>query len=460
MTPRLGIRRNSVSEGLLESVPDYREFYTVDELNSSSEELALRHPDKVSLTTIGKARSGEKIQALKIGSGKKVALMFGFPHPNEPIGSMTLEHLSNRLVEDTSLDSLDYTWYLVKCIDPDGARLNEGWFKGRFTPLKYALGYYRPPLQQQVEWTFPIEYKTHVWKKPLPETKALMGLINMAKPQFMYSLHNSGFGGVYFFLSEPCRPLYSRLQTVVKNEGLPLHSGEPESPYMKRYSRAIFESPTVAQEYEFLNKNTGEDPAELMAGGSSSGEYARRVAGTFTLICEMPYFYDPRIEDASLSDVTRKEACLYDAKCTEEILDFTKRVYSKARKLVKSHRDRRPFIDSVESRLRTLPEYLEAQRNWAITDKTMTRKATVAEKFDSFTAMRFYDVLNLGMLYRCIVDTGNEQAEEQVLRHIKEDIRDFTKQLSFRVIPIRSLVRVQLGSALATARQLSKGTRC
>ena len=161
-------------ENVVEEVPDYKAFLTVDELNSSSEKLAQEYPSRVEMSEIGESRKGEKIGALRIGGGRRKALLFGFPHPNEPIGSMTLEYLSWRLVGDRSLDKLDFTWYVVKCADPDGARLNEGWFKGPFTPLHYALNYYRPPGCQQIEWTFPIEYKTLVWDKPIPETRALM----------------------------------------------------------------------------------------------------------------------------------------------------------------------------------------------------------------------------------------------------------------------------------------------
>ena len=126
-------------EDIIEKVPAYKSFCTVDELRSSSQKLAREHPDKVKLFEIGKSGKGEKIEVLRIGKGRKTALLFGFPHPNEPIGSMTLEFLSQRLAENSSLDKLGFTWYIIKCIDPDGARLNEGWFKGPFTPLHYAL---------------------------------------------------------------------------------------------------------------------------------------------------------------------------------------------------------------------------------------------------------------------------------------------------------------------------------
>jgi len=147
-------------ETILEDVPDYKAFYTVDELNANSEKLAQEHPNRAKIFKIGKSRNEEDIKALRIGKGKKTALLFGFPHPNEPIGSMTLDYLAQRLAEDTTLDTLDFTWFIVKCADPDGARLNKGWFKGPFTPLNYALNYYRPPGYQQIEWTFPIKYKT------------------------------------------------------------------------------------------------------------------------------------------------------------------------------------------------------------------------------------------------------------------------------------------------------------
>jgi len=31
-------------------------------------------------------------------------------------------------------EELGYTWHFIKSIDADGMRLNEGWFKGPFTP--------------------------------------------------------------------------------------------------------------------------------------------------------------------------------------------------------------------------------------------------------------------------------------------------------------------------------------
>jgi hypothetical protein len=437
-------------------VPNYKVFFTVDELNASSEKLAGKYPSKVTLFRIGKSRNNEVINALKIGKGRKTALLFGFPHPNEPIGSMMLEYISWRLVEDRTLDKLDYTWYVVKCADPDGARLNEGWFKGAFTPLNYALNYYRPPGYQQIEWTFPIKYKTLLWDKPIPETKALMKLLEDYKPQFMYSLHNSGFGGVYYYVSSPCKPLYAKFQALPKKEKLPLHLGEPEVPYMKKLTEAIFNMPTSVEAYDFLKKHSKKDPAEIINFGTSSDDYARRVAGSFTLVCEMPYYFDARISDTSKSDVVRRDAVLYGLKVAEERYTFVKETYLKVKESVRTHKEKKPFIDAIEDSLQRFPDSIAAQKHWAETDPKLNTKATVAEKFDSHVLSLFYNLLSLGMLYRCVKNTGNDKAEEKALQRIHEVNATLEKQLSYKVIPIRSLVRVQLGSALATAEYIGK----
>ncbi len=439
----------------MEEVPEYKRFLTVDELKKSSEKLAEKYPSRAEIFEIGKSQRGEEIKALRIGKGKESALLFGFPHPNEPIGSMTLEYLSWRLVEDPALETLDYTWYIVKCADPDGARLNEGWFKGPFTPLNYALNYYRPPSYQQIEWTFPIKYKTLVWEKPIPETKALMKVMEEAKPRFMYSLHNSGFGGVYFYVSSSCKPLYVMFQDLARNEGLPLHLGEPEAPYMEKLAPAIFKMPTSVERYEFLKKHTDRDPAEIINYGTSSDDYARRVAGSFTLVCEMPYYYDARIGDTSPSDMIRKETFLHSVELAEERHIFIKKEYSEVKRSLRKREDKKPFVDAIEDSLKRFPSIRKAWRHWAETDPELERRATVAEKFDSYVISKFYNLLSAGMLYRCMKGTDNQKVEREVSQKISEWNKDLEDQLTYKIIPIRSLVRVQLGSALLAAEHVS-----
>ena len=278
---------------LLQNVPDYKEFLTVNELDASSRRLAVQYPDVVSLFEIGKTRAGHPLLCLKIGSGSKNALMFGCPHPNEPIGTMMLEYFSENLAKSKALrDELDYTWYIVKAWDADGLRLNENWLKGPYTLYNYSRNFFRPAGFQQVDWTFPVDYKELHFHDSIPETRAMMALIDQIKPSFIYSLHNAGFGGVYWYMSTPLPELYEGLYKSAHKANVPLNLGEPETPYCVAYAPAVYQSLEIEQEYDYMEKYAppGTDIAATFKVGNCSESYARTRYGSVTLLTELPYF--------------------------------------------------------------------------------------------------------------------------------------------------------------------------
>ena len=173
-------------ESILRRVPDYQEFFTVNEMNERSFALAKEHPEAVTLFEAGRSKLGQPIYCLKIGEGSKNALLYGTPHPNEPIGSMMLDAFTRILAEDPALRAaLDYTWYIIKSSDVDGMAKNEGWFKGPFTISQYQHNFFRPAFDQQVEWSFPIDYKQYHFNAPTPETQCIMRLIDEVRPVFI-----------------------------------------------------------------------------------------------------------------------------------------------------------------------------------------------------------------------------------------------------------------------------------
>ena len=442
---------------ILNDVPDYQVFLTVDELKASTHRLAKKYPDVVEILPVGHSRQDAPIEAIKIGNGPKQALLFAMPHPNEPIGSMTLEYLSQRLAADDALrESLGYTWYLIKCIDPDGTRLNEGWFKGPFSIKNYAHHFYRPPSFQQVEWTFPIDYKTLHFHDPLPETQALMTLIEQMEPDFIYSLHNSGFGGAYFYISHEAPTLYEPFHKLVESQQLPLHLGEPEMPFATTYHDAVFKVPPIADVYDFLEKQTGDDPAGIIKGGTSSFDYARAFGDPFCLVCEMPYFYNPAIHDTSPSDMVRRDAILQGVEQTREGMNFLREQYDAVKDALTLTS---PFRDAIEETLRTFQKHLDARENWAQTDPKTAETATVAEKLDSLVISKFYRLLSLGMFVRMLDAQMMATGESPALASAREAARTafearsaaLETELDYTVIPIQKLVRVQLGSALLAA---------
>ncbi|MCJ7625417.1 MAG: hypothetical protein MUO76_18110 [Anaerolineaceae bacterium] len=439
---------------LIEDVPDYETFLTVDELNESAQVLAEKYPDIVSWLPIGSSRAGEEIRMLKIGDGSKNALLFAMPHPNEPIGSMMLEFLSTRLAEDDELrEGLGYTWHMIKCIDVDGTRLNEGWFKGPYSVTNYARNYYRPPSFQQIEWTFPIEYKTLRFDKPLPETKALMKIIEDKKPEFIFSLHNSGFGGAYLYVSHNRKDFFRDFYELVESQELPLHLGEPEMPFVEQLSDAVFRLNGISEGYDFLEKNSDKDPAEVMRGGADSFEYARRFCDPFFLVCEMPYFNNPIIHDTSPTEHVRRDLIMQNIAATRKQIHSMKELFDSIQEELTLGT---AFKETIENDLTNFDDYLAAQENWAKSDSALSEKATEAEKFDNLLVSRFYQLLSLGTFVRMIKaqieETGVTElltsALETAIKTFEKEAAELENEMRYDVIPIKKLVSVQLGSAL------------
>jgi hypothetical protein len=450
---------------ILQDVPDYDAFLTVDELDESSRRLAEEHPESVELFVAGQSREGRPILCLKVGDGAKSALVFGCVHPNEPIGSMMLEYLSRRLSEDHALrDELGYTWYLIKCIDPDGTRLNEGWFKGPFTPTHYMRNFFRPASPQQVEWTFPIHYKGLHFDDALPETRALMTLIERIRPDFMYSLHNGGFGGVYYYISDPATDLYEPFHQLAHDQGLPLSLGEPEVPYGVAFHPAIYAMLGAQAAYDYLEKFTAIDPATAITHGTSSGEYARRFKDTFTLVCELPYFYDPRIDDGSNAGMSRRDAVLRGIESEVAFYARLNAIYLPVKGLLTLDS---PYRRTVDDFIASGVQGIEAKRAWAMASEELGKEATVAEAFDNLVVSRFYHGLLIGVLARMLAkELGDglspgrralEEAFAQAVAYREEWLEALEADLHYEVVPIKKLASIQLGAGLHAAMHAKGG---
>ena len=460
------------SRELLNSIPDYKDFPTLEELDESSKKLAEQYPDIASIKEVGRSRENRPLLCLKIGSGSKNALVFGLPHPNEPIGFMLMEHLSWELARNKELrDELDYTWYFLKAWDADGYKLNEGWIKGPFTITNYMRHFYRPAGFEQVDWTFPISYKEKHFDKPLPETVVMMKLIDDIKPRFIYSLHNAGIGGTYWYMSEPTPEIFEELHAVPKKEKIPIHLGEPESPLVPVYYPAIYGALGVKGAYDALEKmgrNMKEFASEHKAGDNSAS-YAKEKYNTFTLLTELPYFYDPRIDDQSEADMIRRDAVIQKTeenhKLSLELIEIMK--VSEEHFSPDNH-----FYLACKNFSEIRPDYMERALMIMEGKEEYNRKATVAEKFDNLLGSKFYQAITFAMIVRA------NESELELMKKAGEDnpakkaalekglekamagykkITDFLEaEMNYKVIPIKSLVAIQLECGLIVADYLHK----
>jgi hypothetical protein len=439
-------------------VPEIFRFLTVDELDASTGELARSKPDVLRTEVIGRSTDGHPIRMLRIGHGEQQLLFFACPHPNEPIGAVALEVLAKLLVESDELRGSRYTWNLIKCIDPDGTRLNEGWFSGPFTVTNYATHFFRPGATAQAEWTFPVSYKTYSFLRPIDETKALMTAITGLRPRFIYSFHNSGMGGGYFYLT-PHRPeIDEDLRTLVTDRGIPLALGEPEMPWGVRLSPAIYQTPTLKDQYEFIAAQTGKDPARVLNMGEGSYGFASGICDPAHLMCEVPYFFDPRTGDTSEANGTRRETILAGLDRAQPMIDLLTATMDRVQnRLTEPTRMRDACLEIAPM----LSRNLEMQRRWASTSPELDTPATVSQLFDSSIAYRFYRLLFVGLARRALkaqLSIGADAVLADALAHVEERFASWTQEmeseLDYRAIPIKTLVEIQLGAALHFLRAL------
>jgi hypothetical protein len=434
-------------------LPDRTGFPTTDALWARFAELEAQHPDLVSSRRIATSRLGEPIRVYTVGHGSRGNIIVGGVHPNEPIGSWTAIQLAEDLIADAGLrDALDATWHIIPTIDPDGLRLNEGWFDDPGDRTHYARHFYRPAPDEQVEWTFPNSYKNAYFDRVLPETLGLMLLIDEVKPDLLVSLHNGEMGGVYYYLSRPDAALQEVLTRLPGSLGLPLAVGEPESPFLTEYGPAIFGMGGISQAYDYLEE-LGVDPTTQI-GGSSSAEWAGRH-GALSLVSELPYWSHPDADDETALDETYGEL-----------------VTRTAHDLLDAGRQLEAILDAAEPQLEIVSPFLRASRAFvpmlsslAETDLARaalpesSRPATVAERFDREDLVHCFKLRYGGILLRALEAQTKAGLASPDLRRLAGELEGvYAEWLSApsiaddaEVIPISRLVGVQYGAILAAA---------
>jgi hypothetical protein len=438
---------------LIDAVPEFQVFPLVDELVDQLGELASACPRIASLNRVGTSRLGEPITALRIEGGPREALVFGGVHPNEPIGGLTALHLASSLCAETGLrERLGYGWTIIPCIDPDGMRLNEGWFKGPFVRSHYGRHFYRPAGEEQVEWTFPFKYKKAYFDAVMPETLALMRLIDDRKPALMCSLHNGELGGVYYYLSKPVPGIYNDLQEIPGRFGLPLDLGEPEVPYVERFADAIYGMIRAEDSYDFAEA-AGTDPLANRSGTSSASYAARH--GTVTLVSELPYWVDERASRTEVVSDGYSALLLVRAAKLRHMVEILQGSLSAVQdELVTASpflRASRAFITSIGG----LPEQDEYRASRDESD----RAATAAEEQALSDIVHCFRLRYGGILLRALdgeIAVGNGtpgiRRERQKLSQIYDEwAEEGDGATPMPPAPIRGLVATQYGSILVTA---------
>ena len=433
---------------LLADLPVIDRFPTVDQMHEFATRLAHDHSDRVSLREIGRSRGGDPIHlvSFRVDSARGDVLVIGQPHPNEPIGMATVVAMCERFAADpAALEATGASWHFVPCADPDGTRLNEGWFGGPWTREHYARNFYRPAADTQVEWTFPFHTDGFSVDAPLPETRALMTAIDDVRPAVAASLHNGELGGAYFYASTGEDALYPQLTQACLDHGIPLHLGDPETPLSAVLAPAVYSVPTAQQIYDMAT-SLGADPAALVSGGSSL-DYALQHGPVFGLAIELPYWRDDRAADTTpdASGATARTVML-------EALDLHAASEERLRTLfdAASPLPASPFAEAVGTFLRTEEDGWAAGHRAAIeNDPELDRPATIAETFSTRDNVHMFRLRMAGMLLRAVAPDAVVRSD--VEQTFAEWAAEAAADNKAEPIPIRDLVAVQAQAILATA---------
>lgn len=265
-------------------------FLTAEDIEARVWALARRIAGVVGAETIGKTRVGRSLNMLTIGSGARHAVVIGMTHPNEPTGGLGALGLAETLAADDALRaSLGLTWHIIPCADPDGAALNAAWFAGPYDRATYARHFYRPPFGEQVEWTFHMADREASGLEALPESRALMQVIDAYRPELLVSMHNAEVGGLFCYVTDDAPDVTAAMAVVSQACALPIQSIDPEGD-AEECGPGVYNAP----------------PSTSGAAMLSSTDYAARH-GAFGVVTEPPMWADVRVGNPRPTASTRAE---------------------------------------------------------------------------------------------------------------------------------------------------------
>ena len=440
---------------ILSKVPDYKRYLSVDELDKSSKALAKEHSN-VELLHLGKTKGGNEIIGLKIGSGKYNALVYGFPNPEEPVGGLVCEYFANALAENEEfLKETDYTWYIIKCIDPDGAKLNDGFIKGEPTPYNFTMNYYRSPLFKTGEECFPYRYGDWLdLNSPTAETLALMKIMTGREIHFISSLHNMKFASITYQVSEPCPPLYAPLAHLAKENGI----------FLRKRTGFMFAPGVQWGGYftpvrNYINaKAAGKSPIQQIYGAYVF-EYALQTnPRAFMMTPECCTWYDKKCFDDSPVEETYGEVMKYVSTVSREasklVVDTHKAVKSSLTVASPFKEMMDEYVDGVVN-----PKVGVIDPDPVLTPEDLNARSTVGHKLESEERADVYKFFYIGGNIRMIdyqikakgSNAELKSAREKLQNKLDEYNDNLKSKYDCRHWPLKNLVAMNLGSILYSA---------
>lgn len=302
----------------------FDDFRTLEELEAGTRKLLEGGAHSVTVTRVGESWAGRPIEMISIGEGKDNALIVAVPHPNEPVGAVTVERMMALMLgPGGERERRGLRWNFIKAIDPEGLRLNQGWLKKPRTLESYFTHFFRPAADRQPDMTFPVELKGSRFEASTPENQAWQKAFELTQPKLHASVHNCDYGGALHLMSRLQPDLIPTLEQITTGYGLtPLDSLEQVGLPLEFIGRGVARYPSVP---EIVAAEPNAKPAEVWPFGEMSPGYAEARFGTFTIISEVPLWDDVRLRDESASVFTPRDQLAETQQSLIELREFFNR---------------------------------------------------------------------------------------------------------------------------------------
>lgn len=447
---------NKIINDILKDIPTYSRFLKVSEVD----ELVHLISDLpgVEERIIGRTINDEPLHMLSIGKGERTALIIGVPHSDEPLGSLVVTFFARWLATHPEAEEIGWRWLFIPILEREGMRLNEGWFNMPESFAAMAKSTFREPTEDQYEWTFPISYDDYQWTKSRPETLAVKEILEKEKPNLLCGLHHSGFTNAYYYLSEDFPEVYSQLRKFTDSLQIPLSDTSPDVPFGKMLSPGFYQMYGLK---DYLDYYSQKDPMILSAikRGACSDEWYQNEIGGFSFNCEVPMYLTPKLKNRTASKTSFK-------KMLEEKYKRKKARVNYSRRLLERLKDYSDMADpnllaSAEKHVVNARASLKHEKR--LLSKMEDRTITKAEKFENSVLEDLFDLFFLGQIWRvaesiCIKGSATKVCHlmESADLEIKSLAKSVQERGAFYHLPIRTSVKMQLGSILIIAEELKK----
>ncbi|WP_405585340.1 M14 family zinc carboxypeptidase [Streptomyces sp. NBC_01190] len=206
------------------------------------------HPRLSTLRDVGRSREGRPLRLLSYGRGRRNVLVVAGPHSDERIGAGTALRLAERVAADPSLHArADATWHFLLCLDPDGTIRSEAGPEVRRTPAEHFRYAYRPPADEQPEWAPSVRDADD----QLPESQALIDLIDELRPFLQCSLHGNDLGGSWIQLTRDLPGLAEPLGKLSAEHDVPVQTGTYDALYWTVSGPGVYVMPAPGRPAQF-----------------------------------------------------------------------------------------------------------------------------------------------------------------------------------------------------------------